>query len=112
MPDGSELDLAKPIVVGRRPWRSMVEDVTSIHVVAPSPRREISGVHLELAVRHGELEARDLASTNGTIIFSGSRAPRLLHESKSSALRPGDILDLGEGFQLFVTDPHTPVPVS
>lgn len=103
LPDGNELDAATPIVIGRRPWGPGADEEPAVHVAAPSPRREISGVHVELAVVDGELRARDLNSTNGTIVFTESRAPRLLHEGKTTSLRAGDILDLGESFQILIT---------
>jgi hypothetical protein len=102
LPDGSELEPSTPIVLGRRPWRTTPEDTTTFYVVAPSPRREISGIHLEVALVDGELVARDLESTNGTLVLAPAQAPRLLHEGRSTALRVGDILDLGEDFRISV----------
>ncbi|MEO8528010.1 MAG: FHA domain-containing protein [Pseudolysinimonas sp.] len=102
LPDGSELEPSTPVVVGRRPWRTTPEETTTFYVVAPSPNREISGIHLEVALIDGELRARDLDSTNGTIVLTPTRAPRLLHEGRSTALEVGDILDLGEDFRIAV----------
>lgn len=102
LPDGSELEPSRPVVLGRRPWRTTPEETTTFYVVAPSPRREISGIHLEVAVVDGELYARDLDSTNGTLILTPAHAPRLLHEGRSTALRAGDILDLGEDYRISV----------
>lgn len=102
LPDGSELEPNTPVVLGRRPWRTTPEETSTYYVVAPSPKREISGVHLEVALVGGELVARDLESTNGTLILTPAQAPRLLHEGRSTALHPGDILDLGEDFRISV----------
>lgn len=102
LPDGSELEPNTPVVLGRRPWRTSPEETSTYYVVAPSPRREISGVHLEIAVVGGELVARDLESTNGTLVLTPARVPRLLHEGRSTALHAGDILDLGEDFRISV----------
>jgi hypothetical protein len=102
LPDGSELEPSTPVVVGRRPWRTSPEDTTTFYVLAPSPRREISGIHLEVAIVGGELCARDLDSTNGTLVLTPARAPRLLHEGRSTALHAGDILDLGEDFRISI----------
>jgi hypothetical protein len=107
LPDGSELEPSTPIVLGRRPWRTTPEETTTFYVVAPSPRREISGIHLEVSSIDGQLVARDLESTNGTIVLTPAQAPRLLHEGRSTALRAGDILDLGEDFRISV-DTRTP----
>jgi hypothetical protein len=102
LPDGSELEPLTPVVVGRRPWRTTPEETTTFYVVAPSPRREISGIHLEVSIVEGELRARDLDSTNGTLVLTPARPPRLLHDGRTTALRPGDILDLGEDYRIAV----------
>ncbi len=102
LPDGSELEPSTPVVLGRRPWRTTPEETSTYYVVAPSPRREISGIHLEVALVGGQLVARDLESTNGTLVLTPARPPRLLHEGRSTALQAGDILDLGEDFRISV----------
>ena len=102
LPDGTELEPNTPVIVGRRPWRTTPDETTTSYVLAPSPRRQISGTHLELAVVEGELHARDLDSTNGTLVLTPAQAPRLLHEGRSTALHAGDILDLGEDFRISV----------
>ena len=103
LPDGSELEPSTPVVVGRRPWRTTPEETSTFYVLAPSPNREISGTHLELQVVDGELLARDLDSTNGPLVLTPAQAPRLLHEGRSTALRAGDVLDLGEDFRISVS---------
>jgi len=108
LPDGSELEPSTPVVVGRRPWRTTPEETSTFYVLAPSPNREISGTHLELQVVDGELLARDLDSTNGTLVLTPAQAPRLLHEGRSTALRAGDILDLGEDFRISVSTRNQP----
>lgn len=102
LPDGTELAPDTPVIVGRRPWRTSPEDTTTAYVLAPSPLRQISGTHLEVALVEGELLARDLDSTNGTLVLTPAQAPRLLHEGRSTALHAGDILDLGEDFRISV----------
>lgn len=102
LPDGSTVDPGTPVVLGRRPWRTSPEETTTAYVVTPSPHREISGVHLEIALRGSELYARDLGSTNGTIIATPGRAPRLLRDGRSAVLVDGDVLDLGEDFRVLV----------
>jgi len=102
LPDGNELDPRTPIVIGRRPWPADIEQTSTVHVAAPSPDRQISGSHLELAVVGGDLYARDLDSTNGTIVLTATRAPRLLHEGQTVTLRDGDALDVGENYVVVV----------
>ena len=102
LPDGSEVDPKVPVVIGRRPWHGSSDERSVVHVVAPSPKREISGVHLELAVVDGTLRGRDLDSTNGTLVYSSTRPTRLLHEGRTTILQLGDILDVGDAFSITV----------
>jgi len=48
------------------------------------------------------LQARDLGSTNGTLVFTHDKAPLLLREGRAVRLNIGDTLDLGEGFRIVV----------
>ncbi|NTV40566.1 MAG: FHA domain-containing protein, partial [Demequinaceae bacterium] len=102
LPDGNELDAAPQIVVGRRPWRTDPDETATYYIVAPSPLREISGKHIEFSVVGNELQARDMGSTNGTLVFTDDKAPRLLCDGRSLSLDIGDTLDLGEGFRIVV----------
>src|SRR5699024_9227519 len=102
LPDGNELFAAPLIVVGRRPWHSDPEATQTYYIKAPSPHREISGKHVEFTVSGGRLRARDLDSTNGTLVESADRAPRLLRDGQDTTLDIGDVLDLGEGFRIVV----------
>ena len=105
-PDGERYHTSVPIVFGRRPETDVTGADSTVQVVVPSPRREISALHLELR-RDGEtLQARDLTSTNGTVLRSSGKPPRLLHTGKVTALRGGDTLDLGEGFVVTVQGRH------
>ena len=102
LPDGSEVEPRIPVVIGRRPWVGSSDERSVVHVVAPSPRREISGVHLEISIVDGALHGRDLDSTNGTLVYSGSRPTRLLHGGRTTKLQLGDILDVGDTFSINV----------
>ncbi|MEO7123028.1 MAG: FHA domain-containing protein [Lacisediminihabitans sp.] len=103
LPDESQITVIQPIVIGRRPWATDADERSVVRVVADSPRGEISGTHLEVNVIDGVLYATDLDSTNGTVVYSGSRAPRLLHDGRITTLLSGDILDLGEDFSIVVS---------
>ena len=100
LPDGSEVSVGLPIVVGRRPWSVEPKDREVVHVVAPASKHEISGTHLELFLDEGGVQARDLNSTNGTVVRTQSRPPRLLHAGGTTTLVAGDILDIGEDFSI------------
>lgn len=98
LPDGTPV--APPVIFGRRPWKDGPSG--AMHIVVASPGREISGVHVEVGLEGAVLTAHDLDSTNGTIIYSRSRPPRLLHDGGRAALAPGDILDLGDSYSVAV----------
>jgi len=102
LPDGTELDDRRPIVVGRRSWFTRRAPEGFIHVVVPSPRREISGEQLEIEFASGRPVARDLGSRNGSLLFSGDEPPRLIHGGESVVLSSGDIIDVGEGCRLTI----------
>ena len=106
LPDGNELDADGTIVIGRRSWEQEVDEHSIKHVSVPSHMKQISGTHLELALVDGELVARDLDSTNGTIVLTPERPPRLLHGGRTTSLQTGDILDLGESFRIVVSNKH------
>lgn len=102
LPDGNPLAASTRIVFGRRP-RSAASDARSVVGVAvDSPRREISGVHLEISEAGDGLRARDLDSTNGTIVSTPGRPPWLLEQGRETALTAGDVLDLGEGYRVTI----------
>ena len=106
LPDGNELDADGTIIIGRTSWEADDADEPVRRVSVPSPMRQISGSHLELALVEGELVARDLDSTNGTIVLTPERPPRLLHGGRTTSLQTGDILDLGESFRIVVSSKH------
>lgn len=102
LPDGSEVDADGTIIIGRDEWQQEAPGDLIRHVSVPSPQRQISGDHLELALVGDELVARDLHSTNGTIVITAEQPPRLLHKGDTTALRSGDVLDLGESLRIVV----------
>ncbi|MDN4471493.1 FHA domain-containing protein [Demequina zhanjiangensis] len=102
LPDGRELDARPRLVVGRRPEEDESTDTGALYVTAPSPQREISARHLELTVEDDVLRARDMGSTNGTLVLRPDRPAHLLHDSRDATLDAGDTLDLGEGFRITV----------
>jgi len=107
LPDGNELAAGTPIVIGRRPWSVESDTQSAVHVAVLSPKREVSATHLEIAEIDGALTARDLGSTNGTVVITPSRAPRLLDGRKSTGLVEGDVLDVGEGFHIVIVNRST-----
>lgn len=102
LPDGDEVEADGTIIIGRDEWEAPREGDVIRHLSVPSPMKQISGDHLELALIGDELVARDLNSTNGTVVITQEQPPRLLHNGDTTALQPGDILDLGESLQIVV----------
>ncbi|QAY72133.1 FHA domain-containing protein [Agromyces protaetiae] len=94
LPDG--LEVAPPVVFGRRPSGSLGDG--AVQIVTSSPRREISGRHVEIVADLEGISAVDLGSTNGTVIRPPGRAPYLLIHNAQVALEAGTILDLGESY--------------
>lgn len=89
------LDLDRPVVLGRSP-RPAAHPGARL-VTLPSPRREISGTHLEVRHDGDGVVARDLGSTNGTIVRLPEGESRLLRHGAAARLAPGASLDLGDG---------------
>lgn len=102
LPDGNRLDPSTPVLLGRRPWNNATEDLSRFHVTAPSPGRQISSRHLLIDAVADEIIAHDLDSTNGTIVLSFGRPPRLLHDGSSTVVQAGDVLDLGESYRVTI----------
>lgn len=86
------LDL--PVVLGRA-LRPAAHPGARL-VTLPSPHREISGTHLELRREGEQLHARDLDSTNGTIVRDADGATTLLRHGADALLAVGAVLDLGD----------------
>lgn len=89
------LDLDRPLVLGRSPKPAAHPGCRLVPLV--SPQREISATHLEVRLDGDTLLARDLDSTNGTVVRRPGDAPLLLRGGASAHLAPGSTLDLGEG---------------
>lgn len=89
------LELDVPLVLGRSP-RPAAHPGTRLVSVA-SPQREISGAHLQVHLEGDRLVARDLESTNGTIVREPDGASLLLRHGASVRLKFGSSLDLGDG---------------
>lgn len=88
-----ELDL--PVVLGRSPRPAAHPGARLVSL--PSPRRELSGAHLEVRLDGDALVARDLDSTNGTIVRDPDGSMQLLRHGASARLPRGASLDLGDG---------------
>lgn len=89
------VDLTLPVVLGRSPRPARHPGARLVTV--PSPHREISGSHLEVHLDGDDLVARDLDSTNGTIVRNPDGSSMLLRQGAQVRVALGASLDLGEG---------------
>jgi pSer/pThr/pTyr-binding forkhead associated (FHA) protein len=107
---GEVIDVDRSVVVGRAPdpSRRGLDDSARL-VTVPSPHQEISSTHLEIrpgtGPDHGSAVVTDLGSTNGTVVVQPGVPPEDLRPGVGVQLRPGAIVDLGEGVTIQVTTP-------
>lgn len=102
-----DLPLDRPIILGRAPQAIGLDPAETPRLVAvPSPHHEISSTHLE--IRPGPTGAEDdavvtdLGSTNGTLLVLPGEAPLTLRPGVPHELRPGALVDLGDGLTIEV----------
>ncbi|MEH3089123.1 MAG: FHA domain-containing protein [Microbacterium arborescens] len=99
-----DVPLDQPVVLGRspRPGRHPGARIVAV----PSPRKEVSGTHVELRLDGDRLRVRDLGSTNGTIVRGASGDDVLVRGESDAHVSPGTVLDLGDGVTVaFATIP-------
>lgn len=89
------VELDRPVVLGRSPRPAHHPGAQLVSVT--SPHREISGTHLEVRLDGDVIVARDLDSTNGTIVHQPTGETQLLRHGTSVTLPAGSTLDLGDG---------------
>lgn len=111
VPDGSLLELDRPLRIGRRPRAGRTPaPVPPRMVVVPSPDGGISGSHLELHEEGGVVVATDLRTLNGSEVRVPGSPTRALRRGESLVVTPGTRIDLGEGVVIEVLGPQRAVP--
>jgi len=92
---GRMLELDLPVVFGRAPHPAAHPGAR----LAPlsSPRREVSGTHVEVRLDGDHLMVRDLDSTNGTVVRHADGSAMLLRGGATARLAEGAVLDIGDG---------------
>ncbi|MDU0347582.1 FHA domain-containing protein, partial [Actinomyces sp. MRS3W] len=102
---GQAVPVRGEVIVGRAPQaRAGAETATQL-VAVPSPAHFVSRSHLEVSVAGWNLLARDLGSSNGTVLLRAGTPPVLLASALPTPLLFGDLLDLGDGVTLRVGPP-------
>ncbi len=102
LPGGGTFDIRGRVLIGRRPARP--DDVPAVLLAVPSPHDDVSRTHLEITMAGAGLAARDLGSTNGTLLRRAGRSASRLTPWASHPLAVGDELDLGDGAVLRLLD--------
>lgn len=100
--DGEVIDLAGPVIAGRNPRASRVQGPLLPRLLA-LPHPHVSSNHLEVTLEDWKVLARDLHSTNGTLLRRRGEPPVRLPET-AQLLVSGDVLDLGHGVHLTFED--------
>lgn len=94
---GQSIRIDGTVVFGRSPGARAGLHENPLFVAVPSPLTDISRNHFELWLEGDVLLARDLGSTNGTVLHrAGERSVRVPVEVPT-LVRAGDVYDLGEG---------------
>ncbi len=94
---GERYPLGWTTIVGRRPEAEPILDGPPPRLVrVPSPQHDVSRSHVEIRRTGSGLEARDLATRNGTRLLRAGRAPVRIPSETPTVLRRGDVLDIGD----------------
>ena len=93
LPGGESHPLTGTVILGRDP---IIDDSDSgaVPLAVDDPGRSVSKTHAVITVRDGAVLVRDLHSTNGTVVSSGSRQVRV-GTDRESPVPPGAIVELG-----------------
>jgi hypothetical protein len=112
--NGQDLELDRPLVVGRRPrsprgggsQAGPGGDASALHriVTVPSPQQDISRSHVEVRLEGWHVLAVDLSTTNGTTLVRAGQAPLSMHPGDPVLVVSGDVVDLGDGATLTFED--------
>lgn len=109
------IPLDVPAYIGRAPSapRIMGGRVPRL-VMVPSPAHEVSATHVEIHQEGSTVVARDLGSTNGTVVTHPAGAPMTLRQGESVVLVAGSVVDIGDGIRIIIapgtSDPRAERP--
>lgn len=103
-PDGSTVDLDRPVLIGRAPSDSGFENSHPHLLTVPSPSQDISRTHLLVAPEGESIVVTDLHSTNGTtVIRPGPGVERMaLPSGQSVTVAVGSVLELGDEVAILI----------
>lgn len=103
-PDGSTIDLDRPVLIGRAPSDSGFENAQPHLLTVPSPSQDISRTHVLVAPERDAVLVTDLHSTNGTtVVRPGPGVERLaLPSGQSVTVEVGSVLELGDEVAILI----------
>ncbi len=106
--DGTIVPLGEAVYLGRKPSVPRVHPGgTPLLVTFDSPEREVSSTHLELTTVGGAIVARDMKSTNGSVLRLPGAPPSTLIGGESAVVTPGTRIELGDGNTIELLAPET-----
>jgi hypothetical protein len=95
--NGTEVELDRPVVVGRAPKRRRGATGEEPQLVTlPSPDQEISRSHLEVRLDGWQVLVVDLDSTNGTVMTLPGTEPLLLRAGEEYRIKPGTVVSVAD----------------
>ena len=96
--DSATIVLDRPVLIGRSPRLPRITGSVQHQLVrVDSPKREVSGSHIELSQHGAVVVARDLRATNGSRVLPPSGATRVLTNGESVVVAAGTTIDIGDG---------------
>lgn len=106
MGDRAPITLDVPALVGRKPTAPRIPGKVFPRLVrVSSPLSEVSGTHVELRQKGTSVVVTDLRSTNGTVVRMPGSRPVKLRQGDSLVVRPGTLVDIGDGNVLEILSP-------
>jgi hypothetical protein len=104
--DRAPVSLDIPALIGRRPAAPRIPGRELPRLVrVSSPLNEVSGTHLEVRQDGASVVVTDLRSTNGTVVRMPGARPLKLRQGESVVVRPGTLVDIGDGNILEILPP-------
>lgn len=109
LPDGGDVLLDRPVVLGRRPATSGPGDWPHL-VELPVESTYLSRNHLRIDLDGWHVVARDLGSRGGTTLFAPGRDPEKIRGHQPHLLEHGTVVDLAGVYQVTLLTAAPTVP--
>jgi hypothetical protein len=107
-PDGSAVDLDRPVLIGRAPSDAGFENAQPHLLTVSSPSQDISRTHVLVAPENGAIVVTDLHSTNGTVVVKPGPDPERvwLPSGQTVTVDVGSVLELGDEVAILIDGAH------